>query len=72
MTEIVRQVMNATSEKILTAGLDAMAKCCEALTEQNKQLNLDIDGLKNKIRNLENKLLISVHIRRTDFLEIDT
>ena len=49
--------MNATSEKILTAGLDAMAKCCEALTEQNKQLNLDIDGLKNKIRNLENKLL---------------
>lgn len=57
MTEIVRQVMNATSEKILSSGLDAMAKCCEALTEQNKQLNLDIDGLKTKIRNLENRLL---------------
>ena len=57
MTEIVRQVMNATSEKILTAGLDAMAKCCDALTEQNKQLNLDIGGLKNKIQNLENRLL---------------
>ena len=57
MTEIVRQVMNATSEKILTAGLDAMAKCCDALTEQNKQLNLDIVGLKTKIHNLENRLL---------------
>jgi hypothetical protein len=57
MTEIVKQVLNAKSETILSAGLNAMAKACEALTQQNKQLNLDIEGLKTKIKNLESRIL---------------
>ena len=59
MTEIVKQVMNATSERILSSGLDAMAKCCDALTKQNEQLNLDIQGLKTKIKNLETRILVN-------------
>ena len=57
MTEIVKQVLNAKSETKLSAGLNAMAKACEALTQQNKQLNLDIEGLKTKIKNLESRIL---------------
>ena len=47
------------SEKILVHGLKAITAACEALTEQNKVLNKDIDGLKKKVNKLEDKLLLN-------------
>lgn len=52
-------LFNESPEKILTNGLKAITAACEALTEQNKLLNKDIDGLKNKVNKLEDKLLLN-------------
>ena len=48
-----------STEEILAQGLKAITAACEALTEQNKVLNKDIDGLKKKVKSLEDKDLIS-------------
>jgi hypothetical protein len=47
------------TEQILAEGLRAVTAACDALTEQNKVLNKDIDGLKNKVNKLEDKLLLN-------------
>lgn len=52
-------LFNESSDKILTNGLKAITAACEALTEQNKLLNKDIDGLKKKVNKLEDKLLLN-------------
>ena len=35
-----------------------MTKACDALTKQNETLNKDIEGLKNKISRLSERVLI--------------
>jgi len=59
MTEIIKTVMSAKSENILASGLDAMAKACEAITQQNETLRLDVKRLKSKLREAESKLLVN-------------
>ncbi len=51
--------MSAKSENILASGLDAMAKACEAITQQNETLRLDVKRLKGKLREAESKLLVN-------------
>ena len=46
------------TESILTRGLNAMTKACDALTKQNQTLNNDIEGLKAKIKRLSERVLI--------------
>ncbi len=47
-TTNTQSVYKINSEDILSKGLEAMTRSCEALTKQNETLNRDIDNLKNK------------------------
>lgn len=45
------------TESILQDGLRAATAACEALTEQNRILNSNIDELKGKVRILEDRAM---------------
>jgi hypothetical protein len=59
LNQTTPSVFNQTSEDILKKGLSAMTIACEALTKQNEQLNKDVTNLKQKLRSVEDKLLIN-------------
>lgn len=48
---------------ILKDGLRAATVACEALTEQNRILNKDVEKLKTKVRLLEEKVLSNLEER---------
>ena len=48
---------------ILRDGLRAATVACEALTEQNRILNKDVEKLKAKVRSLEEKVLNNLEER---------
>lgn len=48
---------------ILKDGLRAATVACEALTEQNRILNKDVEKLKAKVRLLEEKVLNNLEER---------
>ena len=48
---------------ILRDGLRAATVACEALTEQNRILNKDVEKLKAKVRLLEEKVLSNLEER---------
>ena len=48
---------------ILKDGLRAATVACEALTEQNRKLNKDVEELKTKVRLLEEKVLSNLEER---------
>jgi len=50
--------------KILERGLHSITLACDALTEQNKQLNKDIAELKAKNARLEEKLLTLWNLKK--------
>tara|TARA_X000001382_G_C3111697_1_gene160135 strand:- start:362 stop:550 length:189 start_codon:yes stop_codon:yes gene_type:complete len=52
-----RSMFHQDERKILERGLHSITLACDALTEQNKQLNKDIAELKAKNARLEEKLL---------------
>ena len=47
------------TETVLVRGLNAMTKACDALSQQNKQLNEDIEALKRKVNRLQERVLIN-------------
>ena len=52
-------IFKVDAESVLTHGLKMMTKACDALTEQNEILNEDIKKLKNKVANLQEKILLN-------------
>jgi predicted nucleic acid-binding Zn-ribbon protein len=52
-----RSIFDQNQQRILERGLHSLSLACDALTEQNKQLNKDIQALKAKNARLEEKLL---------------
>jgi len=52
-------ILSPKVETILTDGLNSMRKACEALSDQNKILNKDIEKLKQKCSRFEEKLRIN-------------
>jgi len=47
------------TEKVLVRGLNAMTKACDALSNQNEQLNKDIEALKRKVARLQERVLVN-------------
>ncbi len=45
------------TEAVLVRGLNAMTKACDALSDQNKTLNEDIEKMKKKIARLQERVL---------------
>ncbi len=52
--------MHRDSDKILQDGIQAMTIACDALTQQNQQLNEDVKNLKAKVRMLEEKIILNM------------
>ncbi len=53
-------IMHRDSDKILQDGIQAMTIACDALTQQNQQLNEDVKNLKAKVRMLEEKIILNM------------
>ena len=51
--------MHRDSDKILQDGIQTMTIACDALTQQNQQLNEDVKNLKAKVRMLEEKIILN-------------
>ncbi len=51
------QIFKPDTEGVLVRGLNAMTKACDALSNQNEQLNKDVEALKNKISRLQDRIL---------------
>tara|TARA_R110001592_G_scaffold105343_2_gene296151 strand:- start:301 stop:507 length:207 start_codon:yes stop_codon:yes gene_type:complete len=47
------------TEQVLVRGLNAMTKACDALSNQNETLNMDIEKMKHKIARLQEKILVN-------------
>lgn len=47
------------TETVLVRGLNAMTKACDALSSQNEALNKDLTALKNKVKRLQERVLIN-------------
>ena len=45
------------TEQVLVRGLNAMTKACDALSKQNEEHLKDIEGMKNKIQRLQERVL---------------
>jgi len=54
-----RLLFKPDTESVLVRGLNAMTKACDALSEQNEQLNKDIIGLKAKIARLQERIILN-------------
>jgi len=52
------QIFKPDTESVLVRGLNAMTRSCDVLSKQNTELNKDIEGLKNKIARLQERVLI--------------
>lgn len=52
-------IMHRDSDKILQDGIQTMTIACDALTQQNQQLNEDVKNLKAKVRMLEEKIILN-------------
>jgi hypothetical protein len=52
------QIFKPDTESVLVRGLNAMTRSCDVLSKQNTELNKDIEGLKNKISRLQERVLI--------------
>ena len=50
-------IFKPDAEAVLVRGLNAMTKACDALSNQNEQLNKDIEALKRKIARLNERVL---------------
>lgn len=59
LSEPTPSVFKSSPEQILKKGLSAMTIACETLTKQNQQLNKDVNNLKQKLRSVEEKLIIN-------------
>lgn len=46
------------TETVLVRGLNAMTKACDALSSQNESLNKDLEALKNKVKRLQERVLM--------------
>jgi hypothetical protein len=46
------------TENVLVRGLNSMTMACDALSDQNKRLNQDIEKLKAKVARLQDKVLV--------------
>jgi cell division protein FtsB len=46
------------TENVLVRGLNSMTRACDALSDQNKRLNQDIEKLKAKVARLQDKVLV--------------
>ncbi len=57
------EIFKKETERVLSQGLNAMTKACEALSEKNKTLNEEIDGLKSEMTRLKEKALINFEER---------
>jgi hypothetical protein len=53
------QMFKPDTEKVLVRGLNAMTKACDALSNQNEQLNKDIEALKRKVARLQERVLVN-------------
>jgi 3-oxoacyl-[acyl-carrier-protein] synthase III len=56
-------LFNKNAEEVLKEGLRAATIALEALTDQNKILNKDIEKLKGKVRILEDRALQNLEER---------
>jgi len=52
------QIFKPDTEGVLVRGLNAMTRACDALSNQNEQLNADVEALKKKIARLQERILI--------------
>lgn len=52
------QIFKPDTEDVLVRGLNAMTRACDALSQQNEQLNLDVESLKKKISRLQERILV--------------
>jgi len=52
------QVFKPDTEGVLVRGLNAMTRACDALSNQNDQLNADVEALKKKIARLQERIFI--------------
>ena len=52
------QIFKPDTESVLVRGINAMTRSCDVLSKQNTELNKDIEGLKNKIARLQERVLI--------------
>jgi hypothetical protein len=52
------QIFKPDTESVLVRGLNAVTRSCDVLSKQNTELNKDIEGLKNKISRLQERVLI--------------
>jgi HPt (histidine-containing phosphotransfer) domain-containing protein len=55
----MKYIIQDESEKVLELGLEAMTKACEALDDLCKQQLEEIEDLKAKISQLEERLLLN-------------
>jgi len=53
------QIFKPDTEGVLVRGLNAMTRACDALSNQNEQLNADVEALKKKIARLQERILIN-------------
>jgi 3-oxoacyl-[acyl-carrier-protein] synthase III len=58
-----QSLFNRNAEEVLKQGLGAATIALEALTDQNKILNKDIEKLKGKVRILEDRALQNLEER---------
>jgi len=58
-----QSLFNKNAEEVLKEGLRAATIALEALTDQNKILNKDIEKLKGKVRILEDRALQNLEER---------
>tara|TARA_X000000368_G_scaffold268984_1_gene213107 strand:- start:472 stop:672 length:201 start_codon:yes stop_codon:yes gene_type:complete len=55
--EVNHSLFKPDAEAVLTRGLNAMTKACDSLSSQNELLIKDIEGLKGKIKRLQDRIL---------------
>jgi HPt (histidine-containing phosphotransfer) domain-containing protein len=55
----MKYIIQDDSEKILELGLEAMTKACESLDELCQQQNAEIEDLRAKVSQLEERLLLN-------------
>ena len=56
-------IFNKTTESVLAQGLNAMTKACDALSSETSKLREDIESLKNKVYQLQDKVVINLEER---------
>jgi len=58
MTMSKTKMFKEDTENVLVRGLTSMTRACDALSDQNKRLNQDIEKLKAKVARLQDKVLV--------------